>query len=77
MLPHLSLFFLSKSSASPQSGSERATGPDLHFMEEIEDLAKEVINTTEKAMALEKLWEETSRLSGKKLIKKLISLHIG
>lgn len=46
-------------------------------MEEIEDLAKEVINTTEKAMALEKLWEETSRLSGKKLIKKLISLHIG
>ncbi|NWZ39792.1 ABCAD protein, partial [Brachypodius atriceps] len=32
-------------------------------MEEIEDLAKEVIDTTEKAMALEKLWEETSRLS--------------
>ncbi|NXO24457.1 ABCAD protein, partial [Cisticola juncidis] len=34
-------------------------------MEEIEDLAKEFINTTEKAMALEKLWEENSRLSGR------------
>ncbi|NXR51625.1 ABCAD protein, partial [Hippolais icterina] len=32
-------------------------------MEEIEDLAKEFIDTTEKAMALEKLWEENSRLS--------------
>ncbi|NWV16836.1 ABCAD protein, partial [Origma solitaria] len=32
-------------------------------MEEIEELAKEFINTTEKAMALEKLWEENSRLS--------------
>ncbi|NXI28273.1 ABCAD protein, partial [Sterrhoptilus dennistouni] len=34
-------------------------------MEEIEDLAKEFIDTTEKAMALEKLWEENLRLSGK------------
>ncbi|NXE88193.1 ABCAD protein, partial [Menura novaehollandiae] len=34
-------------------------------MEEIEELAKEFIDTTEKAMALEKLWEENSRLSGK------------
>lgn len=58
-------FFLSKNSASPQSGPERATGPDLDFMEEIEELAKEFIDTTEKAMALEKLWEESSRLSGK------------
>ncbi|NXI81444.1 ABCAD protein, partial [Rhipidura dahli] len=32
-------------------------------MEEIEELAKEFIDTTEKAMALEKLWEESSRLS--------------
>ncbi|NWZ66360.1 ABCAD protein, partial [Acrocephalus arundinaceus] len=32
-------------------------------MEEIEDLAKEFIDTAEKAMALEKLWEENSRLS--------------
>ncbi|NXC00791.1 ABCAD protein, partial [Orthonyx spaldingii] len=32
-------------------------------MEEIEELAKEFIETTEKAMALEKLWEENSRLS--------------
>ncbi|XP_014727841.1 PREDICTED: ATP-binding cassette sub-family A member 13 [Sturnus vulgaris] len=50
--------------ASPQSGPERATGPDLDFMEEIEELAKEFIDTTEKAMVLEKLWEENSRLSG-------------
>ncbi|XP_057888774.1 ATP-binding cassette sub-family A member 13 [Melospiza georgiana] len=54
----------SRSGASPQSGPERATGPDLDFMEEIEELAKEFIDTTEKAMALEKLWEENSRLSG-------------
>ncbi|XP_066182901.1 ATP-binding cassette sub-family A member 13 [Sylvia atricapilla] len=53
-----------RSGASPQSGPERAIGPDLHFMEEIEDLAKEFIDTTEKAMTLEKLWEENSRLSG-------------
>ncbi|NWT50960.1 ABCAD protein, partial [Erythrocercus mccallii] len=32
-------------------------------MEEIEDLAKELIDTTEKAVALEKLWEENSRFS--------------
>ncbi|NWZ75154.1 ABCAD protein, partial [Poecile atricapillus] len=32
-------------------------------MEEIEELAKEFIVTTEKAMALEKLWEENSRVS--------------
>ncbi|NXB02108.1 ABCAD protein, partial [Cnemophilus loriae] len=32
-------------------------------MDEIEELAKEFIATTEKAMALEKLWEENSRLS--------------
>ncbi|NWY40299.1 ABCAD protein, partial [Sylvia atricapilla] len=37
-------------------------------MEEIEDLAKEFIDTTEKAMTLEKLWEENSRLSGKLFI---------
>lgn len=58
-------FFLPKNSASPQSGPERAIGPDLDFMEEIEELAKEFIDTTEKAMVLEKLWEENSRLSGK------------
>ncbi|NXG01071.1 ABCAD protein, partial [Sakesphorus luctuosus] len=32
-------------------------------MKEIEELAKEFIDTTEKAMALEKLWEENSRFS--------------
>uniref|UniRef100_A0A8C0UZD2 ATP binding cassette subfamily A member 13 n=1 Tax=Cyanistes caeruleus TaxID=156563 RepID=A0A8C0UZD2_CYACU len=43
-------------------GPERATASDLDFMEEIEELAKEFIVTTEKAMALEKLWEENSRM---------------
>ncbi|NXK40571.1 ABCAD protein, partial [Piprites chloris] len=32
-------------------------------MKEIEELAKEFIDTTEKAMALEKLWEENARFS--------------
>ncbi|NXM30132.1 ABCAD protein, partial [Oxyruncus cristatus] len=32
-------------------------------MKETEELAKEFIDTTEKAMALEKLWEENSRFS--------------
>ncbi|NXK03101.1 ABCAD protein, partial [Herpetotheres cachinnans] len=34
-------------------------------MKEVEELAKGFIETTEKAMALEKLWEETSKFSGK------------
>ncbi|KFQ70087.1 ATP-binding cassette sub-family A member 13, partial [Phaethon lepturus] len=40
-------------------------------MKEIEELAKGFIETTEKAMALEKLWEESSKFSGK-----LCFLHI-
>uniref|UniRef100_A0A8C4UHQ6 ATP binding cassette subfamily A member 13 n=1 Tax=Falco tinnunculus TaxID=100819 RepID=A0A8C4UHQ6_FALTI len=40
----------------------RFTGPDLDFMKEVEELAKGFIETTEKAMALEKLWEETSNV---------------
>ncbi|NXS21345.1 ABCAD protein, partial [Mystacornis crossleyi] len=36
-------------------------------LEEIEELAQEFIDTTEKAMALERLWEENSRLSGQLL----------
>lgn len=46
-------------------GPERFTGPDLDFMKEIEELAEGFIETTEKAMALEKLWEENSKFSGK------------
>ncbi|NXG61720.1 ABCAD protein, partial [Hemiprocne comata] len=34
-------------------------------MEEIEELAKGFIETTEKTMVLEKLWEENSKFSGK------------
>uniref|UniRef100_A0A8D0FS86 ATP binding cassette subfamily A member 13 n=1 Tax=Strix occidentalis caurina TaxID=311401 RepID=A0A8D0FS86_STROC len=41
----------------------RFTGPDLDFMKEIEELSKGFIETTEKAMALEKLWEENSKFS--------------
>ncbi|NWI93014.1 ABCAD protein, partial [Pitta sordida] len=33
-------------------------------MKDIDELAKEFIDTTEKAMALEKLWEENSRFPG-------------
>ncbi|XP_030920787.1 ATP-binding cassette sub-family A member 13 [Geospiza fortis] len=49
-----------------RSGEPRKVN-NLDFMEEIEELAKEFIDTTEKAMALEKLWEENSRLSVKVL----------
>ncbi|XP_062423921.1 ATP-binding cassette sub-family A member 13 [Rhea pennata] len=47
-----------------QGGPESFIGPDLTFMKEIQDLAKGFIETTEKAMALEELWEEDSKLSG-------------
>ncbi|KAM9024213.1 ATP-binding cassette sub-family A member 13 [Ara ararauna] len=50
--------------AGIQTGPERFTGPDLDFMKEIEELAEGFIETTEKAMALEKLWEENSKFSG-------------
>ncbi|XP_074940431.1 ATP-binding cassette sub-family A member 13 [Phalacrocorax aristotelis] len=47
-----------------QSGPESFTEPNLDFMKEIEELARGFIETTEKTMALEKLWEENSKLSG-------------
>ncbi|XP_057284756.1 ATP-binding cassette sub-family A member 13 [Pezoporus wallicus] len=50
--------------AGIQTGPERFTGPDLDIMKEIEELAEGFIETTEKAMALEKLWEENSKFSG-------------
>ncbi|XP_030333996.1 ATP-binding cassette sub-family A member 13 isoform X5 [Strigops habroptila] len=50
--------------AGIQTGPERFIGPDLDFMKEIEELAEGFIETTEKAMALEKLWEENSKFSG-------------
>ena len=59
------LVFLWKSTSGVESGSESFTGPDLAFMKEIEELAKGFIETTEKTMALEKLWEESSKFSGK------------
>ncbi|XP_064909492.1 ATP-binding cassette sub-family A member 13 [Columba livia] len=47
-----------------QSGPESFTGPDLDFMKEIEELSRGFIETTEKTMALEKLWEENAKFSG-------------
>ncbi|XP_054673820.1 ATP-binding cassette sub-family A member 13 [Grus americana] len=47
-----------------QSGPESFTGPDLNFMKKLEELARGFIETTEKTMALEKLWEENSKFSG-------------
>ncbi|XP_064016795.1 ATP-binding cassette sub-family A member 13 [Pogoniulus pusillus] len=44
--------------AGLQSDPQRLTGPDLDFMKGIEELAKEFTETTEKALSLEKLWEE-------------------
>ncbi|XP_027499661.1 ATP-binding cassette sub-family A member 13 [Corapipo altera] len=59
-----------------QSVPEKVTGPDLDFMREIEELAKEFIDTTEKAMALEKLWEENSRFSGLRNITTFLSTDL-
>lgn len=60
-------FFISvkKSISGIQSGPESFTGPDLDFMKEIEELARAFIETTEKTMALEELWEENAKFSGK------------
>ncbi|XP_048796564.1 ATP-binding cassette sub-family A member 13 [Lagopus muta] len=51
-------------SSGVESGSESFAGPDLAFMKEIQELAKGFTETTEKTMALEKLWEESSKFSG-------------
>ncbi|XP_027734794.1 ATP-binding cassette sub-family A member 13 [Empidonax traillii] len=59
-----------------QSGPEKVTGPDLDFMKEIEELAKEFMDTTEKAMALEKLWEENTRFSGLHNITTFLSMDL-
>ncbi|XP_068003827.1 ATP-binding cassette sub-family A member 13 [Melanerpes formicivorus] len=50
--------------AGIQSDPERFTGPDLDFMKDIEELSKGFIETTEKTLSLEKLWEENSKFSG-------------
>lgn len=59
------IFFCEKSISGIQSGPESFTGPDLDFMKEIEELSRGFIETTEKTMALEKLWEENAKFSGK------------
>ncbi|XP_033375250.1 ATP-binding cassette sub-family A member 13 [Parus major] len=66
----------SRFSAVPQSSPERAIAPDLDFMEEIEELAKEFIVTTERATALEKLWEENSRVSGLRNITTFLTMDL-
>lgn len=65
VIASLALLLFVKSTAGIQTGPERFTGPDLDFMKEIEELAEGFIETAEKAMALEKLWEENSKFSGK------------
>uniref|UniRef100_A0A8C3J255 ATP binding cassette subfamily A member 13 n=1 Tax=Calidris pygmaea TaxID=425635 RepID=A0A8C3J255_9CHAR len=51
------------------------TGPDLGFMKEVEEIAKGFIETTEKTMALEKLWEENSKFSVEEMISKAENLY--
>lgn len=53
-----------KSTSGVQDGPESFAGPDLAFLKEIQELAKGFAETTEKALALEKLWEENSKFSG-------------
>uniref|UniRef100_A0A8V0X811 ATP binding cassette subfamily A member 13 n=1 Tax=Gallus gallus TaxID=9031 RepID=A0A8V0X811_CHICK len=51
------------------------TGPDLAFMKEIQELAKGFIETTEKTVALEKLWEESSKFLAEEIISKIENLY--
>ncbi|KAM7122042.1 ATP-binding cassette sub-family A member 13 [Ciconia maguari] len=59
-----------------QSGPESFTGLDLDFMKEIEELARGFIETTEKTMALEKLWEENSKFPESIGMENLSSSHL-
>uniref|UniRef100_A0A8B9J0P7 ATP binding cassette subfamily A member 13 n=1 Tax=Amazona collaria TaxID=241587 RepID=A0A8B9J0P7_9PSIT len=62
--------------ATQETNCLRFTGPDLDFMKEIEELAEGFIETTEKAMALEKLWEENMGLNeAEEMISRAENLH--
>uniref|UniRef100_A0A674JFQ8 ABC transporter domain-containing protein n=1 Tax=Terrapene triunguis TaxID=2587831 RepID=A0A674JFQ8_9SAUR len=51
--------------SSFQGGQDSVMGTDLTFLKEIQDFAKGISETSEKAIALQKLWEEESKFSGK------------
>uniref|UniRef100_A0A8B9UCV2 ATP binding cassette subfamily A member 13 n=1 Tax=Anas zonorhyncha TaxID=75864 RepID=A0A8B9UCV2_9AVES len=53
----------------------RFAGPDLAFLKEIQELAKGFAETTEKAVALEKLWEENSKFSAEEMISRVENLY--
>ncbi|TFK08948.1 stanniocalcin-1 [Platysternon megacephalum] len=50
--------------ASFQGGQDSVMGTDLTFLKEIQDFAKGISETSEKAIALQKLWKEESKFSG-------------
>lgn len=54
-----------ESASSFQGGQDSMMGTDLTFLKEIQDLAKGISETSKKAIALQKLWEEESKFSGK------------
>uniref|UniRef100_A0A8B9CUN1 ATP binding cassette subfamily A member 13 n=1 Tax=Anser brachyrhynchus TaxID=132585 RepID=A0A8B9CUN1_9AVES len=53
----------------------RFAGPDLAFLKEIQELVKGFAETTEKAVALEKLWEENSKFSAEEMISRVENLY--
>uniref|UniRef100_A0A8C0G716 ATP binding cassette subfamily A member 13 n=1 Tax=Chelonoidis abingdonii TaxID=106734 RepID=A0A8C0G716_CHEAB len=51
--------------SSFRGGQDSIMGTDLTFLREIQDFANGISETSEKAIALQKLWEEESKFSGK------------
>lgn len=54
-----------KRASNFQDGPESLLGNDMAFLKEIQDLAEEILETTEKAIVLQKVWGKESKLSGK------------
>ncbi|XP_050793593.1 ATP-binding cassette sub-family A member 13 [Gopherus flavomarginatus] len=50
--------------SSFRGGQDSIMGTDLTFLREIQDFANGISETSEKAIALQKLWEEESKFSG-------------
>ncbi|KAM9165595.1 ATP-binding cassette sub-family A member 13 [Pangshura tecta] len=50
--------------SSLRGGQDSIMGTDLIFLREIQDFANGISETSEKAIALQKLWEEESKFSG-------------
>uniref|UniRef100_A0A8C4WKG0 ATP binding cassette subfamily A member 13 n=1 Tax=Gopherus evgoodei TaxID=1825980 RepID=A0A8C4WKG0_9SAUR len=51
--------------SSFRGGQDSIMGTDLTFLREIQDFANGISETSEKVIALQKLWEEESKFSGK------------